>query len=142
MDPTAMTQAGAQRIAPPDSQMPADAASCLTRAARALLEAEQAVSSGSAAGLFEAAGLLESAVEACRQYGAGIAPGSRKFDAEQLGAIRGGLERIGALMAQSAEFHAGWARLAGLRASAYGPDGAELGLPAGSAAGSRCDASG
>lgn len=127
------------------SPAPAESSSCLARAIQAMAEAEQAVVSGSASGLFEAAGHLELAVESCRLYGdatrSGL-PEDRKLHAGQLSAIRAGLHRIGSLMAQSAEFHAGWARLAGMRASAYGPDGTELGLPAGSAAGSRCDASG
>ena len=145
MDRAAMAQVDVRRESLSGGHTPAGANPCLMQAVQALAEAEQAVRSGSAAGLFEAAGFLESAVEACRQYGsngAGLPSGERKLDAEHLSAIRGRLQRIGALMAQSAEFHAGWARLAGSRASAYGPDGAELGLPSGSAAGSRCDASG
>jgi hypothetical protein len=121
------------------------AAGCLDRAVQAMSGAECALRTGSAAGLFEAAVHLESAVEACRHYGAAAAalpPGDREQDVSRLGVIRNGLQRIGSLMAQSAEFHAGWARLAGMRASAYGPEGSELGLPPGSAAGSRCDASG
>jgi hypothetical protein len=141
-----MTDAGSrQDRRPGGDQSPAVDPTCLDRALQAMAEAEFAVSTGSAAGLFEAAGHLESAVEACRQYGAdaaGLPPGDRALDADRLGVIRTGLQRIGSLMEQSAEFHAGWARLAGLRASAYGPDGSELGLPAGAAAGSRCDASG
>ncbi|MBA3976125.1 MAG: hypothetical protein C0504_18110 [Candidatus Solibacter sp.] len=141
-----MTAAGTRQDDRPGGvQSPAADSTCLGRALQALAEAEDAVSAGSAAGLFEAAGHLEAAVEACRQYtadAAGLQPGDRALDADRLIVIRTGLQRIGSLMAQSAEFHAGWARLAGLRASAYGPDGSELGLPAGSAAGSRCDASG
>ncbi len=45
-------------------------------------------------------------------------------------------------MSAAAEFHAGWARIAASRTTAYGPDGAEIGLPAGVGCGSRCDASG
>lgn len=145
MDRAAMAQVDVRRESPRGARAAAGANACLVQATQALAEAEQAVRSGSAAGLFEAAGLLESAVEACREYGsagAGLASGERKLDAELLTAIRSRLQRIGALMAQSAEFHAGWARLAGSRASAYGPDGTELGLPAGTAAGSRCDANG
>lgn len=129
-------QAGEGRIAP-------DAGSCLVRAIQDLEEAEHAVRSGSAAGLFLAVGHLDLVVEACRNFGKDTLPSSdRQLDSERMTAIRTRLRRISTLMAQSAEFHAGWARLAGMRASAYGPDGSELGLPAGSASGSRCDASG
>jgi len=139
-----MREPGWQQTGRPNGDgAPSEPDSLLAPALLAMAQAENAVRSGSAAGLFEAAGHLESAVEACRQYGEGAqATSGRKPDPESLIAIRSGLQRLGSLMAQSAEFHAGWARLAGLRASAYGPDGSELGLPAGSAAGSHCDASG
>lgn len=117
----------------------------LARAHRAILEAEQLVRLGSAGRFFEAATVLETAVRACAEFQAearALAYADRTGAAEQLVQLRQGLSRVGAFMAAAADFHAGWARIAGSRATAYGPDGAEIGLPAGLGCGSRCDASG
>lgn len=117
----------------------------LARAHKAISNAEQLVRLGSAGKFFEAAMLLEIAVRACAEFQAEastMACGDRARATEQLGRLRVGLTRVGALMAAAADFHAGWARIAAARATAYGPDGCEIGLPAGLGCGSRCNASG
>ncbi len=117
----------------------------LVRARRAISEAEQLVGLGSAGRFFEAAVLLETAVTACAEFQAGassLAASDRAAATGQLVLLRLGLARVGALMSSAAEFHAGWARIAASRATAYGPDGVEMGLPAGIGCGSRCNASG
>jgi len=117
----------------------------LAQARRAIMEAEQLVRLGSAGRFFEAATVLETAARACAEFQAearALADVDKANAAEQLVQLRLGLSRVGALMAAAADFHAGWARIADFRATAYGPDGSEMGLPAGLGCGSRCDASG
>ncbi len=117
----------------------------LARAQRAIADAERLVRLGSAGRFFEAATHLESALTACAEFQAeanALAERDRVRASEHLIRLRLGLSRVGALMAAAADFHAGWARIAASRATAYGPDGVEMGLPAGLGCGSRCDASG
>ena len=108
-----MREPGWQKIGRPEGgDAPAEPDCLLASALRAMAQAENAARSGSAAGMFEAAGHLESTVEACRQYGESAqAAGTRKPDRESLTAIRSSLQRIGSLMAQSAEFQIGRAHV-------------------------------
>jgi hypothetical protein len=117
----------------------------LARARHAVRGAERLVEMGSSGGLFAAAAELEAAVNACAEFhqqAAQLPPESRRKAAGELMRIRVGLSRVGVLINSAAGFHAGLARIADTRTSAYGPDGSELGLPAGIGRGSRCDANG
>jgi hypothetical protein len=117
----------------------------LARARNAVRGAERLVEMGSSGGLFAAAAELETAVNACAEFhqqAAQLPPETRRKAAEELVRIRAGLSRVGVLINSAAEFHTGWARIADMRTSAYGPDGSELGLPAGVGRGSHCDANG
>ena len=117
----------------------------LEKVLSAVRGAERLLGGGSASVLFVAAAELETAVNACaelQQQAPTLPPQIRRQAADALAQIRAGLRRVGALMNSAAEFHAGWARVAGMGAAAYGPDGSELGLPSDAGRGSHCDASG
>jgi hypothetical protein len=120
-------------------------AAALAEARGHILGAGKLLGLGSAGPCSEAARRLELAVDCCTRFQRAARdsePDARADLAAELIGLRRSLGRICALLASAAEFHAGVARLAALRASAYGPDGAELGLPRNAGRGSRCEVSG
>jgi hypothetical protein len=108
-------------------------------------DAVRSLAAGSAAGLIEAAGHLEAAVDSFGRLQSVLAntePARRGSAAFELASLRRDLGRVTALMASAFDFHAGLVRMSATKGPAYGPDGAELGLPSYSGRGSRCETAG
>ena len=127
------------------SSVEMDAFASLAQVRAETAEAERLACLGSPEAFMGAAGHMEVAIAAFAKFQELTDAGSKARQVEyssQLFEIRDRVGRLGGLMSAAAEFHAGWARIAASRVSAYGPDGVELGLPAEAGVGIRCDASG